>query len=81
MKFASDTLRAELARRNVVYSELAEALKVHPNTVGNWVNGRAAPKAFDLIRTLQFIGYTGDDLRAQRLIDWYIPDENGNGPG
>ena len=79
MDFSHDKLRIELARRDVAQARIAEALEVTPQTVNNWVRGRAAPDAWTLVRILRAAGVTDEELRNERVLDWYPQPLNGDG--
>lgn len=76
MDFNNLKLSAAIAGSGITQNELADKLNVHRNTISAWATGNAVPTPFKLYRLLRIVGYDDEQLKAQRLVDWY--SLNGN---
>lgn len=67
----ADRLRRALRFNELGVGEMAEYLQVSPNTVSNWINGRAKPRPRDL---KLFALKTGFPVGWLETGDWDGPD-------
>lgn len=54
---AADRIRRALRVSGVSVQELADALEVNRNTVGNWINGHTTPRRRDLMAIAMRTGF------------------------
>lgn len=69
-KFNSLKLNSVIAGSGKSQVDIANELGVHCNTISLWVNGKA-PNPQRLVQVLRIAGMGDDDLKEQRILDWY----------
>jgi transcriptional regulator with XRE-family HTH domain len=67
-------LSGAIAQSGMTQIEISEKLGVHYNTISAWANGRSPhpDKLYDLLFVL---GWDAEQLKQERLVDWYAPNE------
>lgn len=71
-KFNHLKLNSVIAGSGKTQADVAKELGVHHNTISLWVNGGVkAPNPSRLVQILRIAGMNDDDLKEQRIIDWY----------
>ena len=70
-KFNSPKLSAEIARAGITQREIAETMGIHHNTVSGWANGRP-PHPEKLYKVLRLLGWDTEQLKNERLSEWYL---------
>lgn len=80
MKVTYNGVRAEMARRRVAQTTLAERLEVHYNTVNNWLSGRSDPGLGSVIQALRAIGMTDDQILNMRIGDLVTIEDEEKAP-
>jgi predicted transcriptional regulator len=71
MSFRNDRLEAELESRNISNTDLDRRLGVSLGMTSKYVGGRRTPTVEQLYRFLRAIGWTDEQLKQERFIDWY----------
>lgn len=65
----ADRIRRAMRVADVSVQELAEALEVNRNTIGNWINGRRSPKRRDLAAIALRTGFSIEWLETGKTPD------------
>ena len=71
MSFRNDRLEIEMSSRDVSNSELDKRLNVAPGMISKYVAGKRTPTVEQLCRFLRALGWTDDELKQERFVDWY----------
>lgn len=73
-------LNAAIAGSGLTQSRVAELMGVHHNTVSAWVTGATPPRPLRLIELLERLGWSDEQLKQARIIEWYAPNRIKNRP-
>lgn len=69
--FNNKKLRLELNSRGVSQIELDGRLGVSAGMISKYVRGVRSPSPEQLYRFLLALGWTDEQLKQERLVDWY----------